>query len=101
MVFNPDGTKLFIVDAGSYTVFQYSTGALPTFTALADSLNEAVILHTTTSTVSPSYTNTAINYAANARYTLLAPVTDYDVKLGTNQATITSKVAGNIKGRIV
>jgi DNA-binding beta-propeller fold protein YncE len=101
MFFKPDGDKMYILGTANDTVFQYTTAVPPAFTSLADSLDEAVILHTTASTVSPSYTNTAINYAANARYTLLAPVTDYDVKLGTNQATITSKVAGNIKGRIV
>jgi hypothetical protein len=101
IAFNTDGTKMYILGSNSDSVHQYSTGGSPTFTSLADSLDEAVILHTTASTVSPSYTNTAINYDANAQYTLLAPATDYDVKLGTNQATITSKVAGNIKGRIV
>jgi sugar lactone lactonase YvrE len=99
--FNTDGTKMFLLGASDNSIYQYSTGGSPTYTALADSLSEAVILHTTDTTVTPSYTRTAIVYDANAQYTLLTPVTDYDVKLGTNQATITSKVAGNIKGRIV
>jgi hypothetical protein len=99
--FSLDGTKMYVLGGSNNSVYQYLTGGIPTYTALADSLNEAVILHTTDISVTPSYTRTAINYDANAQYTLLAPVTDYDVKLGTNKATITSKVAGNIKGRIV
>jgi sugar lactone lactonase YvrE len=101
IAFSADGTKMYIAGDNTNTIYQYSTATYPTYTALADSLNEAVILHTTDTSVTPSYAKTAINYDANAQYTLLAPVTDYDVKLGTNQATITSKVAGNIKGRIV
>jgi hypothetical protein len=101
ITFNTDGTKMVMMGVTNDSVYQYSTGGSPTYTALADSLSEAVILHTTDTSVTPSYTRTAIVYDANAQYTLLAPVTDYDVKLGTNKATITSKVAGNIKGRIV
>jgi hypothetical protein len=101
IAFSVDGTKMYILGITNDSVYQYTTGGTPTYTALASNLNEAVILHTTDANVTPEYSKTAIIYDANATYRLLAPVTDYTVKLGTDQATITSKVAGNIKGRIV
>jgi hypothetical protein len=100
IAFSGDGTKMYMVGDTNDTVYQYTVVAIPTYTALASNLNEAVILHTTDANVTPEYSKTAIAYNANAQYNLLAPVTDYTVKLGTDQATITSKVAGNIKGRI-
>ena len=100
IAFKPDGTKMYIMGKSYASVYQYSTGEIATLPTPTDTFDQSVILYSASSTATPSYTTSSIQYDANAAYVELDK-TQYTVTEGNDAVTIESQVSGNIKGRVV
>ena len=118
--FNADGTKMFVLDDNTDTVYQYSTSGLvviasnqmnsTTLNAITDAnqislgtdLDFAVIMYIDTGTSVPTYSGTAINYDAAVKNQGAILGTDYnfDAPAG-DKVRITAVGAGNYKIRVV
>ena len=116
MVFNADGTKMFIVGSSSDTVYQY-TAALytnqmdktqldavtdPNHIALGNDLDLSIIFNMTSGTTVPSSDGVAINYDANVlnKGAVLGTDYDFDAPAG-DKVRVTALTAGNFKVRVV
>jgi hypothetical protein len=118
LVFNSDGTKMYIVGAGNDAIFQYSTSTSsytnqmdktqldavtdPNHIALGDDLDLSIIFNMTSGTTVPSSDGVAINYDANVlnKGAVLGTDYDFDAPAG-NSVRVTALTAGNFKVRVV
>jgi sugar lactone lactonase YvrE len=116
IAFNTDGTKMFIVGAGTASVYQYTTGSMPNqmdktqldavtdpnHIALGDDLDLSIIFNMTSGTTVPSSDGVAINYDANVLNKGAVLGTDYDFDAPTTSSVrITALAANNLKVRVV
>jgi len=118
LVFNTNGSKLYVVGAITDTVYEYSVGttaytnqmdstALNAITdanqiTLGDDLDFAAILYYASGSTVPTYSGTAINYDANilSQGAVLGTDYNFDAPAG-NKVRITAGGAGNYKVRVV
>jgi len=118
MAFNNDGTKMYIVDLSSNSIFQYSTGTTgnlnrmnstqldavtdPNHYTLGDTLDLGIILYTDSAGSIPESDGVSINYDAEALNQGAVLGTDYDYDFpDSTTVRVTSNAAQNLKIRVV
>ena len=116
IAFNSDGSKMFIVDQTTQSIYQYSTNTTdytnqmdktqldavtdPNHIALGDDLDLAIVFNMTSGSTVPSSDGVAINYDANVLNKGAVLGTDYDFDAPTqNSVRITALAGNNLKVR--
>ena len=118
LVFNSDGTKLFVVGLQNDSVYEYTVGSTDytnqmTSTelnaindasqiTLGTALDLATIIYYASGSTTPTYSGTAINYDANVLNQGAILGTDYTYDApAQNKVRVTSVNAANLKIRVV
>jgi len=118
IVFNNDGTKMYIIGDANDTVYQYSSGTVtnqnrmnstqlnavtdPNHYTLGDTLDLAIIFNSQNENYIPISDGVSINYQSAALNQSAVPGTDYVWEApAQNQVKITSLASQNLKIRVV